>query len=57
MISTWGIVGICYVAFWNIIGFATLAVSKGKDKNSKWIPLVIALTTIPPFLLGWFGNG
>ena len=56
MIGTWGIVGICYVAFWNIIGFATLAVSKGKDKNSKWIPLVIALATIPPFLMGLFGN-
>ena len=54
MFSTWGIVGFCYIAFWNFIGIVAGVVSK--EKNAKWIPLVIALATIPPFLMGLFGN-
>lgn len=50
-----GIVGLFYVILWNFIGISSWFFQKNK-KESKWVAIIVALTTIPPYLLGFFGS-
>jgi len=56
-LNVWGIIGLCYVVFWNIIGFVSFMVLRKIDKKAWVYSLVVAVATIPPFLFGLFGSG
>ena len=56
MVNLWLTVGIIYILFWNLMGILAGVFLRKTDKNMKWVPLLVAIVTIPPFLFGYFGH-
>jgi len=52
-----GWIGLFYIFSWNFLTLLAWVFASKEDRRTIQIGwLIILLTTIPTFLLGWFGN-